>query len=335
MDLKDARRSARMGRLGCLLLMAAMAMLPSTALAQEEVVKLGQILAISDVGIYAAIEKGYFKEQGIRNEVTVFASAARMLPALVAGELEISVGTASAGLFNAIAEGAPFRIVADKGQVRAGTGYTHLAVRKELVDSGQVKSVKDLKGKRVALLAKGAIHAYMLGKMAEEVGLKITDFDLVYLGAPEQVAAFEAKAVDASIIVEPWAARLEEKGLTVRFRLAEQVKGLGPVQIAGIIYSGKFMKERRPVAQRWMNAYIKGARFYVERGPKDDEVVALIEKYTKLPAKVIKAAIPHFQDPEGRPNLESLADQIAWLTANGYMKAPIPLEKAVDLSFLK
>ncbi len=335
MSLRNTRMAKRKGPLRSLLTVAAMAVLPSAALAQEEVVKLGHILAISDVGIYAAIEKGYFKEQGVRNEISTFASAARMLPALVAGELEISVGTAGAGLFNAIAEGAPFRIVADKGQVRAGTGYTHLVVRKELVDSGQVKSVKDLKGRRVALLAKGAIHAYMLGKMAEEVGLRITDFELIYMGAPEQRAAFETKAVDASIIVEPWAARLEEQGLAVKFRLPEQVKGLGPVQIAGIIYSGKFMMERRPVAQRWMNAYIKGARFYVERGPKDDEVVALIEKYTKLPAKVIKAAIPHFQDPQGRPNLESLADQIAWLTANGYMKAPIPIEKAVDLSFLK
>jgi NitT/TauT family transport system substrate-binding protein len=310
-------------------------MLPCAALAQEEVVKLGDLLAISNVGIYAAIEKGYFREQGIRNEIATFASAGRMLPALVAGELEISVGTTGAGLFNSIAEGAPFRIVADKGQARAGTGYVLLAVRKDLVDSGRVKNVRDLKGMRVALYTKGAIHAYLMGKMAEEVGLKITDFDLIYMGAPEQMTAFEAKAVDATITAEPWAARLEEQGLAVKFRLPEQVKGLGSVQIASIIYSGKFIRERRPVVQRWMNAYIKGARFYAERGAKDDEVAAIVEKYTKVPAKVIKAAIPHYQDPQGRPNLESLADQIAWLTANGYMKAAIPVEKTVDLSFLK
>ena len=335
MALGKFRMRTGAGRWRLIFSVAAMAMLPSAAVAQEEVVRLGHILAISDIAIYAAIEKGYFKEQGIRNEITPFASAARMLPALVAGELEISVGTAGAGLFNAIAEGAPFRIVADKGQARAGTGYTLLCVRKDLVDSGQVKSVKDLKGRRVALLAKGAVHAYMLGKMAEEVGLKITDFDLVYMGAPEQAAAFETKALDATIIVEPWGARLDEQGLAVKFRLAEQVKGLTPLQIAGIIYSGKFSNERHAVAQRWMNAYIKGVRYFVERGPKDDEVVAITAKYTKLPAKVIRAAIPHYQDPQGRPNLESLADQIAWLTANGYMKAAIPVEKTVDLSFLK
>ena len=337
-DVVEFRNRGRVGvgkLLGLVLLVGFAALRPAAARAQEEVVKLGEVLAISNIGIYAAIEKGYFKDEGIRNEIATFASAAKMPPALAAGELEISMGTTGAGLFNAIGAGEPFRIVADKGQARAGTGYVLLAVRKDLVDSGQVKSVKDLKGKRVALYAKGASHAYLLGKMAEEVGLSIRDFDLIYMGAPPQVTAFETKAIDATITAEPWAARLEELGLAAKFRTPEQVKGLGPVQIASIIYSGKFIRERRGVAQHWMSAYIKGARFYAERGSKDDEIAAVIEKYTKIPAKVVKAAIPHHQDPQGKPNLESLADQVAWLVANGYMQQPVGVEKAVDLSFLK
>ena len=312
-----------------------LALLPAAARAQEEVVKLGDLPVISNAGIYIAIEKGYFKEQGIRNEIASFASAAKMLPALAAGELEVSVGTASAGLFNAIAQGAPYRIVADKGQARAGTGYVPLTVRKDLVDSGQVKSVKDLKGKKVAVFAKAIIQSYLLGKMAEEVGLTIHDFDVTYLGAPSQLTALETKAIDAAMTAEPWATRFEERGLAVKFRTAEQVKGLGPVQIAAIMYSGKFIKERRPVAQRWMDAYIKGAKFYAERGSKDDEVAAILEKHTKVPANVVKAAIPYHQDPQGKLILESLADQIKWHVANGYLQKAINVEEAVDLSFLK
>ncbi len=320
---------------GVAVLSALAALAPAAARAQEEVVKLGDLPVISNAGLYIAIEKGYFKEQGIRNETSSFASAGKMLPALTAGEIEVSVGTASAGLFNAIAQGAPFRIVADKGQARAGSGYVMLTVRKDLVDSGQVKSVKDLKGKKVALFAKGIIQDYLMGKMAEEVGLTIKDFDLTYLGAPSQLTALETKAIEAAQTAEPWGARFEERGLAVRFRMPDQVKGLGPVQIAAIMYSGKFINERRPVAQRWMDAYIKGCKFYVERGPKDDEVAAIIEKHTKVPAKVIKAAIPYYQDPNGKLILESLADQIQWFVANGYMPKPISVDQAVDLSFLK
>ncbi|HEY7677545.1 MAG TPA: ABC transporter substrate-binding protein, partial [Candidatus Methylomirabilis sp.] len=88
----------------------ALAMLPglaawpaAAARAQEEMVKVDDRRAISNAGIYIAIERGYFKALGIRNDLVFFASAAKTLPALTAGELDVSAGAPSAGLFNAIA----------------------------------------------------------------------------------------------------------------------------------------------------------------------------------------------------------------------------------------
>ena len=305
------------------------------ARAQEELVKVDDRNAISNAGIYIAIEKGYFRDAGIRNELITFASAAKTLPALTVGELDVSAGSPSAGLFNAIAQGAPLRIVADKGQARAGTAYSLLVVRKDLVDSGQVKTLRDLKGKKVAVFAKGITQDYMLGKMAEEMGLGIKDFDITYMGAPNQLTAFETKAIDAAVTVEPWGARFEERGVALRFLTPDQFRSLSPYQVAVIIYSGKFIKERRPVAQRWMDAYLKGARFYVEKGPHDPEVLAILEKFTKVSAQAIRSATPHYQARDGRPSLESLADQIAWFVANGFMQEKIPVDRVVDLSFLK
>ena len=310
-------------------------LLPAAARAQEEVVKIDDRRAISNAGIYIAIEKGYFKEAGIRNELIEFASAAKTLPALTAGELDVSAGSPSAGLFNAIAQGAPFRIVADKGQARANTGYSLLVVRKDLVESGQVKSVKDLKGRKVAVFAKGITQDYMLGKMAEAEGLTIRDFDITYMGAPNQVTAFETKAIDAAVTVEPWGARFEERGVALRFRGPDQVQGLTPMQIAVIIYSGKFIKDRRPVAQRWMDAYLKGAQVYVNRGPHDPEVLGILEKFTKIQARAIRTAVPHYQEPKGRLVMESLADMNKWFVANGFMPRAVEVDQLVDLSFLK
>jgi NitT/TauT family transport system substrate-binding protein len=309
-------------------------LLPAIAQGQSDTVKLGDLAAISNAPIYIAIEKGFFKEQNINIEISNFASAAKMVPALVVGELEVSVGSASAGLFNAVAEKAPFRIVADKGQTREGYGFSLLAVRKDLVDSGQVKTFKDLKGKKIAILAKGNIQHYLVGKMAEEVGLSVNDVELSFLDAPTQVTAFETKAIDAAYAVEPWPARFAERGLAVRFRTPDQVKGLGPVQVGVIIYSGKFINERRPVAQRWMNAYLKAAELFHKNGTKDSEIAAILEKYTKVPAKVIQVAIPPYQDPNGRVLRENLADQAQWFANNG-MQKKISIDNALDLSFLK
>jgi NitT/TauT family transport system substrate-binding protein len=308
---------------------------PSGAGAQDDIVELGDLLAISNAGVYIGIEKGYFKEQKIQNRITTFASAGKAMPALTTGELDVSVGTISAGLFNAIGEGAGFRIVADKGQGRAGTGYVLLTVRKDLVQSGQVKSVKDLKGRKVSLYAKGINQDYILGKMAEEVGLTIKDFEIVYLAGPSQLTAYETKAIDAAMVVEPWGANFEEKGVGVRFRTPDQVKSIGPMQIAVVMYSEKFIKERRAQAQRWMNAYLKGAAYYATKGTQDAEVVSIIEKYTKVPAKAIRAAIPHGQSRDGRPIMDSIADQIAWFAANGYLPKRVTADQVVDLSFLR
>lgn len=308
---------------------------PTRVRSQSETVKLGDLSAISNAAIYIAVEKGFFKEQGINSEISSFASAAKMVPALVAGELEVSVGSASAGLFNAVAQEAPFRIVADKGQAREGFGFSLLTVRKDLVDSGQVKSFKDLKGKKIAILAKGNIQHYMVGKMAEEVGLTINDVELTFLNAPNQLTAFETKAIDAAYAVEPWAARFNERGVAVAFRTPDQVKGLGPVQVGVIIYSGKFIKERRPVAQRWMNAYLKAAELFHKNSTKDPEIAAILEKYTKVPAKVIQAAIPPYQDPKGKVLVDNLADQAQWFVNNGLQQQKISIQNALDLSFLK
>ncbi len=329
---KQANPAKPRCRLG--LILALGILLPAIAGAQVETVRLGDLAAISNAPIYIAIEKGFFKEQGVVTEISNFASAAKQVPALVAGELEVSVGSASAGLFNAVAQQAPFRIVADKGQTREGFGFSLLTVRKDLVDSGQVKSFRDLKGKKIAILAKGNIQHYLVGKMAEEVGLTINDVDLAFLDAPAQVTAFETKAIDAAYAVEPWAARFAERGVAVRFRTPDQVKGLGPVQIGVVTYSGKFIKERRTVAQRWMNGYLKGAELFHKNGTKDPEIAAILEKYTKVPAKVIQAAIPPYQDPTGRPLVENLADQAQWFARNG-MQQKISIDNALDLSFLK
>src|SRR3989449_6236384 len=333
-DMARKKMTSTKSILHLALTIALVVLLPSLGRAQSETVKLGDLAAISNAAVYIAIEKGFFKEQGVVTEISNFASAAKQVPALVAGELEVSVGSASAGLFNAVAQQAPFRIVADKGQAREGYGFSLLTVRKDLVDSGQVKSFRDLKVKKIAILAKGNIQHYLVGKMAEEVGLTINDVELSFLDAPNQVTAFETKAIDAAYAVEPWVARFAERGAAVRFRTPDQVKGLGPVQVGVIIYSGKFIKERRPVAQRWMNAYLKAAELFHKNGTKDPEIAAILEKYTKVPAKVIQAAIPPYQDPNGKVLVENLADQAQWFARNG-MQQKVSIENALDLSFLK
>nr|HTI55323.1 ABC transporter substrate-binding protein [Verrucomicrobiae bacterium] len=304
--------------------------------AAAETVKLGDLPAISNAGIYIAIEKGFFQARGVTVDIERFASAGKMTAPLATGQIDVSVGSPSAGLFNSIASGMDFRIVADKGQVRPGYNFTPLIVRKDLVDSGKVKTLKDLKGLKVANGAKGINFDFFLAKMMEHAGLTYDALDVVYMSYPDGVKALASKAVDAAFAPEPWGARAEQEKVGTRLFLTEQVPALATFQVAVIMYSGKFMKERPAVARAFMQGYVQGLRLYDRKGGlKDPEIAAILAKHLKLPVETIQATLPVYLDPSGRPRVQDLAAFQDWFHQMGWVKEKVPMDRVVDLSFLE
>ena len=314
--------------------LAASLVLPSAAVAAE-VVKMGELLAISNAGLYIAMEKGYFQTRGMTVDVERFASGAKMIAPLATGQLDVAIGSPSAGLYNAISGGMDFKIVADKGQARPGYSFTPLVVRKDLVDSGRVKSIKDLKGLKIASGAKGINLDYMLAKMLEHGGIGFDAVDIVYLGYPEGIKALAAKAVDAAFVPEPWGMQAEQQKVGVRLFLTEQTPSLSTFQIAVIMYAGKFMKERPKVARDFLQAYLQGVKLYNQRGLKDPEIAGIISKHIRVPAEIIQGTIPVYVDAGAKPRVQDLAAMQEWFHQMGWVKEKVPMERVVDLSFLE
>jgi len=303
--------------------------------AAVEVVKMGDLPAISSAGLYVGIEKGYFADKGITVDTERFASGAKMMPALAVGELDVATGAPSASLFNSIAAGQDFKVVADKGQTRPGHSFNPLIVRKDLVESGKVKGVADLKGMKVATGAKGIVLDYLLDRFLAHGGLSHDAVDVVYLAYPDAIRALATKAVEAAIAPEPWGVRAEEQKVGVRMFLSEQVPEIAAFQIAVVIYSGQFMKERPRVAHDFMAAYVKGIRYYLDRGPKNDEIAQIVSKHTSVPPETIKAATSAYLDPDAKPRVEDLATLQDWFFRMGWVKDKVPIDRVVDLSFLR
>jgi len=309
-------------------------LLAGPALAAE-VVRMGDLPAISNAGLYVAMEKGYFGDKSITVETERFASGAKMTPALATGQLDVAIGTPAASLFNAIASGMDFRIVADKGQVRPGFSFSPVIVRRDLVDGGRVKRVRDLKGLKLASGAKGIHLDYFLAKMLEHDGLSYDAVEIVTLAYPDAIKALASKAVDAVIAPEPWGVRAEEQKVGVRLFLTEQTPEIATFQAAVIMYSGKFIKDRPKVAREFLQAYAKGVRYYLERGPKNDEIATILSKHTSVPPETIKASIPFYIEPDVKPRVQDLATLQDWFHQMGWVKQKVPIDRVVDLSFLQ
>src|SRR5437016_1356191 len=127
---------------------AAVATTPPTAVSLETV-KTGVNGNLSEAAFWIAVDEGYFQREAIAIETEQFNSATQMVAVLASGQLDVGGGAPSGGLYNAISREIPVKIVSDRGHTRPGSAYEGLIVRKDLYDSGALRSPADLRGKKV------------------------------------------------------------------------------------------------------------------------------------------------------------------------------------------
>src|ERR1700733_12160919 len=309
--------------------------------AQAQELTIGTIGASSDAPFFIADAKGYFAEQGLKVSFVRFDSAAKSIPSLGSGEVDVGSGASSAGLYNAVARGIGIKIVADKARNAKGYGFQAIMARTDLIDSGKVKTVKDLKGLKVAMSANGNSENAFMNYALTQVGLSYSDIDPVFLGFPNQIAAYANNAIDASLTVEPTVTELLKLGTAKKLISADEV--FPDYQTAVIFYSPGFMKQQPDNAKKFMVALVKAMRFYNDAlkdghiaGVNADEVIKILTEYSfiKDPA-VHRAIISQAVDPNGQLNMPSL--QMAWqfFKDTQLIDGSVKVEDVVDLSYVR
>lgn len=309
---------------------------PASARAQGTPLKVASLEITSDAGIYVAIEKGYFRQEGITVELSPFNTASRQILPLVQGSLDIGGGAVAAALFNAVAEMEdPIRIVSEKGSGFKDRSASALAVRKDLMDSGRVKDFKDFKGLTVALSSfASAPHIELLRGLAT-AGLTEKDIRIIELSFPNMATAFANKAIDAGMFQEPLTTLSTEKGLVVRWKLAYD---LYPNHTVGVVlYSPQVVKNRPEEARRYMVAYLRGVRDYNDafmHGKGKSEMVGILTRYTRVKdVKIYDKMVPSGLSGNGTVNRDGIAYDQEWYFQRGQVKKKVSLDKLVDESF--
>jgi len=135
------------------------------------------------------------KGQGLSVQWLQFPAGPQMLEALNAGSIDYGSTGETPPIF-AQAAGAPLVYVANEPEDPTGEA---ILVSK----NSAIKTVADLKGKKVALNKGSNVH-YLLVKALEKAGLKYSDIQVSYLTPADGRAAFEKGDVDAWVIWEPY-----------------------------------------------------------------------------------------------------------------------------------
>jgi sulfonate transport system substrate-binding protein len=171
--------------------------------ASNATTKVVKIVRSKQLTALAVLEQKRILEQrleplGYKVEWPEFAAGPQQLEALNTNALDIAFTAESPPIF-AQAAGTPLVYL-------AANSSDGKAVSLLVPTNSNVKSVKDLKGKKIAS-QKASIGHYLIVRALEKEGLKLSDIQPVYLPPPDANVAFSQGKVDAWFIWEPFVTR--------------------------------------------------------------------------------------------------------------------------------
>ena len=166
-------------------------------------VRAGFVSAIDQIGLPAALDQGFFDEEGLDVQIAdPFATGVDMLNALESGEIDIAqVGVPAIG---AIASGMDLVLLGNYtgSSVQLGIDETMAMVAAE--DSGiDADDPATIEGMSIGTAVGTISHLYLLG-MLSDLGMSEDDVEIVDTDPPDMPVALETGGVDAIVVWDPW-----------------------------------------------------------------------------------------------------------------------------------
>jgi NitT/TauT family transport system substrate-binding protein len=190
----------------------------------------------------------------------------------------------------------------------------------------------------------GSSFHLMLGLLADRAGFALDSVRLIPLqGVPNMIAAIKSGQADGTILPASIAYTLADAGDA---KILGWVSERTPYQLGGLFTSTTNVEERRDVAERFVRAYQRGATDYHEAmneigpdgkrvfGPKAEELIPIIAKYTDATPDAIRAGAVYI-DPLGRLDVGSVYEQVAWFKRQGLVDEGVDPDQFIDLSFIE
>ncbi|WP_051793427.1 ABC transporter substrate-binding protein [Kibdelosporangium aridum] len=163
--------------------------------------KVGLLPVVDVAPLYQAVEKGYFKEQGLEVEPIVLASGPKAVESVISGEIDIAF-TSYPGAFVAQSKGvANLKIVADAYAARPG----HLAL--VATPNSTIKKPEDVAKKKIAVTSKGSISDLGVMSVLSAQNIAVDGIQWIPMTFPDMGPAMKAGNIDGAVVAEPWMTR--------------------------------------------------------------------------------------------------------------------------------
>src|SRR5918992_6108231 len=266
--------------------------------------KLGYMKIVDNAALFVAMEKGFFKAEGLELETLPLAGGAPIINGVTSGDLQFGWSNVIS-LYQAHVEGFDFKLIAG--------GATNVKANKEshaihVAKNSSIKTAKDLEGKTVAVNTLNNIVHLMAMAWIDKNGGGSSKVKFVEVPFPQMEATLSAGKVDAISVHEPFATAAVEKGGT---RVLAQPWGdvLPKFLIASWFASEKWIQKNKQTAQAFVRAINRG----IDAIHADSEASrSAMIKWAGLSANLAgKIGLPIFEKGLSDKDLQSTIDLTA------------------------
>jgi NitT/TauT family transport system substrate-binding protein len=256
-----------MKALRTVLAVLALGLASGAPLAQDKV-KVGVFPVSSSLPFFVALERGFFKQQGIDAEMVRLIGGPPNVSALITNQIDASAVLVTIEGMNAnLKKPGVAMYISINGQ-NAQYQMEQFVVRKGLT----VRSLADLKGKKL-MSAPGPANVSMAKAVLAIAGLKEGDYTIDQLDMGQHVNAMTAGTFDGGYTLEPNAATMRKLGVATTLEagvIAKYILGdpKANAWAAGGVVSSDFIKNRPDVAKRFAAAWALAITF-INSNPKE------------------------------------------------------------------
>jgi NitT/TauT family transport system substrate-binding protein len=165
--------------------------------AAAETFKLAHSTWVGYGPFFVAQENGYFKEEGVDLELVTMEDVKIRFAALAGGKIDALATTVDTMPLYLKPDGPVYKYLFALDDSKGGDG---------IVANKDIKSIADLKGKKVAF-TEGSVSQFYINVLLQEAGLSESDIEVINMTAGDAGSAFVTGNVDAAVTWEPWLSR--------------------------------------------------------------------------------------------------------------------------------
>jgi len=303
--------------------------MPSSGDAQMPKVKLGSSLSppsLDSITPYVAIDRGFFKKNGVDAEVVEFRGDATHVKALLSGDIDLSINMGATEAMVSASKKAPIKLWVVANPI---TPY-HFVARKEAGTT-----LQGLVGKSIAVSGIGAISYHIPRIVLERSGVDPEKFKYVAVGSPaDRFKALVAGKVDATVVTNTEAAKLASYPEIIDLVSVAKVVPEIPYEFG--MAREEYIQKNMDTMYKLTKAIIESNRWIAANKAGTVEIAKKIlpEETTEVLTKAYEMADPRLWGVNGDVSQKSYDFTVQFLKKVGYLETPVPYKDFFDRRFV-